>query len=146
MIQRVQSIYLLLAAAANFILFKLPFAEATIPAIESSLFKDGAYTIQDNIMLVIAYVLAGALALGAIFLYKNRPLQTKIALAAIVTTAIAAVLTIMGFIQDKGQTASTEIKDGYGIGMPVFAIIFALVAIRYIRKDNELVRSMDRLR
>jgi peptidoglycan/LPS O-acetylase OafA/YrhL len=159
MIQRVQSIYLLLAAMANFALFKLPFAEATIPAIESSLFKDGVYikhgniifedgvyTIQDNTMLVVAYMLAGVLALGAIFLFKNRPLQTKVALCAIVCTAIAAILTIMNYIQDKVLTTGTEIKDGYGLGMPVFAIIFALLAIRYIRKDSALVKSMDRLR
>jgi hypothetical protein len=146
MIQRIQSVYLLLAAAANFILFKLPFAEATVPAIDSTLFKDGVYTIQDNMMLLISYVLAGALALGAIFLFKNRPLQTKVALGAIVCTAIAVILTIMNYIQDKVQTTGTEIKDGYGLGMPVFAIIFALVAIRYIRKDSALVKSMDRLR
>ena len=135
----------MLAAVANFILFKLPFAEATVPVIESPLFKDGAYTIQDNMMLVAAYVLAGTLALGAIFLFKNRTLQTKVVLGAIVTTAIATILTILNYVQDTSLVGA-NIKDGYGLGMPIFAIIFALVAIRFIRKDNELVRSMDRLR
>jgi multisubunit Na+/H+ antiporter MnhC subunit len=96
-------------------------------------------------MLVVSYVLAGVLALSAIFLFKNRTLQTKVALGAIVTTAIAAVLTVLNYVQDT-NLAGANIKDGYGLGMPVFAIIFALVAIRYIRKDNDLVRSMDRLR
>ena len=145
MIQRVQSIYLFLSALSCFGLYKLPFAQVAVPAINSDLFKDGAYTIQDNTIMMMVYSLAGLLALGAIFLFKNRGVQIKMVLGAIVTAVVGSVLTIMDYVQDPGLTG-VEIKDGYGIGLPVFAIIFALAAIRFIRKDSELVRSMDRLR
>jgi hypothetical protein len=49
-------------------------------------------------------------------------------------------------ISSTAQTA--ELSTTYGIGMmlPLLSLIFCLLAIRGIRKDEELVRSADRIR
>jgi peptidoglycan/LPS O-acetylase OafA/YrhL len=144
MIQRIQTIYLLLAAVAAFLLFILPFAQ-TNTATAMGIFQDNFYTIFDNIALLGLFVGAGVMALIAIFLFKNRPLQLRIGLLSLFLTIAGTGVAIFLFFQNQTENA-TAVKEGFGLGMPVFSSIFTLLAQRAIRKDERLVRSADRLR
>lgn len=145
MIQRIQSVLLLLAAAAVFALFKLPFGSSdTIAA--SALFNDGAFTIQDHVGLLGLFCAAGAIAFISIFLFNNRPLQLKLSRVAIIANIIGIILAAVLFMQDSNAMGAAMPKEELGLGLPVLSIIFAAFAIRFINKDEKLVKSMDRLR
>ncbi len=146
MIQRIQSIFLLLASLAFFSLFSNPMSfatsEATVNATNtSSVLADGIFNIQDNIGLIILTVLGGVLALIAIFLFNNRSLQMKIS-----NFSILVALSTVGFLGFLISKETTTFEMGFGLAAPILAIIFSALATRFIKKDDKVVKSMDRLR
>lgn len=146
MIQRIQTVYLVLAAACGFGALALPLA-TTGKAIESSeLFSDAAFTVQDNPGLLALFAIAGVLAVVAVFLYKNRPVQMKVTRFALIADIVGLVLTVILFWRDLNNVGAEEIGDGTGAYLPLAFILFAILALRGIRKDENLVRSADRLR
>lgn len=146
MIQRIQTIFLLLAAACAFGLFALPFATTATDVSSSTLFSDSIYNINDNVALLALFGAAGALAAIGIFLFKNRKSQLLVGRLAIIANIIGCILTVVFFFQDRGALADSEPNDGLGIYLPILFLVFAGLALRYISKDEKLVRSMDRLR
>ena len=146
MIQRIQSLLLLLGAVAVFGLFKLPFGSVT-PSIKASpIFSDGIFNIQDHPALLGLFSIAGILALVAIFLFNNRNLQKVLSRVSIIASIIGMVLAAVLFMQDATNMGNQTPSEGFGLGLPILSIIFILFAIRFINKDDNLVRSMDRLR
>ena len=107
----------------------------------ASTLADGVFNIQDNIGLIILVVLGGILTLGAIFLFKNRSLQIKIS-----NLAILAGLSTIGFLGFLISQETTTFQMGFGLAAPVLAIIFSALATMFIKKDDKIVKSMDRLR
>ena len=100
MIQRIQSILLLLAAAAVFALFKLPFGSSDASIAASALFADRLFNIQDHIALLGFFCLAGALAFIAIFLFKNRSWQLRLSRISIIANILGIIMGIVLFMQD----------------------------------------------
>jgi len=146
MTQRIQSILLLLAAAAVFALFKLPFGSSDNAIAGSALFNDRVFSIQDHIGLLGLFCGAGAIAFITIFLFNNRPLQLKLSRVAIIANVIGIIFAAVLFMQDSNAMGAIVPKEELGLGLPVLSIIFAALAIRFINKDENLVKSMDRLR
>lgn len=144
MIQRIQSIFLFLASISFWGLFGLPFA--TSEASMEGLFSDQIYNILDHPILLALTAIGGLLAIIAIFLFKKRPLQKKMGLGIITISILLIVLSIVLVLQDSQSETMATINEGLGLGLPIFAIIFSLLANRYIGKDEKLVKSMDRLR
>jgi hypothetical protein len=146
MIQRVQTIFLTLAAAACFSLLGLPFATTGQPVAASALFADARYTVSDQTPLLALFSLAGALALIAIFFFKNRRLQMRLAAGAAIALLLGAGLAIFFFLQPSEAIAGAQPRAQFGALMPLAALTLLWLAHRAIRKDERLVRSMDRLR
>jgi hypothetical protein len=124
MIQRIQSLYLLLATGSLGTLFmrSVAFADFTEPNPSLSASADGYLNIYDSPISMGMTVVGIALSLLTIFLFKNRPLQVQLTWLGILT--MAALL-----------------------GFPLsLSVVFSFLAIRSIRKDEKLVRSADRLR
>jgi membrane protein implicated in regulation of membrane protease activity len=145
MIQRLQSVFLLLCAGSMAALFKFPLASSDVAA--PQIFEDKLYTIDDNPVLLGMVLAAILVALGAIFLYKNRSLQIKFVYILITLCVLLIILTILLVFLEGTQTGiQNEISEGIGIAFPGLSIIFAWLAHRFIRKDDKLVKSMDRLR
>ena len=71
MIQRLQSIFLLLAAGACFGLFSTDAADSKVLLAGSDLFADGSFNVFDSPVLLGAFALGGAIFLVAIFLFKK---------------------------------------------------------------------------
>ncbi|MCB0570034.1 MAG: DUF4293 domain-containing protein [Phaeodactylibacter sp.] len=146
MLQRIQSIFLALAAAASFGALGLPFATTAQAVQGSAIFSDGAFSVQDQIALLVLFAVAGALALASIFLFRNRNTQMRLSIFAFIANLIGIVFGVLFFMQNSNDAGESTIQDGLGAYLPVAALVFLLLAYRFIRKDDKLVRSMDRLR
>ena len=146
MIQRIQTLFLLLASGAAFSLFAFPFAKAKAMA-SSAVFADGLYNLQDNIGLLVLFCLAGLLTFVAIFLFRNRKTQLLVNRLAITANIIGLVLAVVLFMND-GPNMQENITpdDGVGAYLPFAFLVFAFLANHFINKDEKLVQSMDRLR
>ena len=132
MIQRIQSIYLILASglAGGGLVFPLGTPEGGEPV----------YPLGHTPLLILALAMS-AVALAAVFLFTNRPLQARIAgVGMLVGLAFIAVGAIL-FGAEFGTWAI-----GFGAFMPVVYVILAWLARNAIRRDEELVRSADRFR
>jgi hypothetical protein len=144
MIQRIQSIFLLLAAGAFAALISLPFATGT-PG-PTGIFQDGRYSIHDNGFLMVLTGAGALLSLICIFLFKKRPVQLKVGYLIIVIGILLPVMVVLYYMNQAEHIASTQIQESIGLLMPVVGIVCVVLANIYIRKDERLVKSMDRLR
>lgn len=145
MIQRIQSVFLLLAAVSFGILFVLPMASSNEKA--TDFFSDQVFTITDHPVLLILTLTGILVALIAIFLYSNRSLQVKLGYLVLL---LAICLPLTAFLLLNNQTtvmdATVQVDNQPGILVPLGALLFGALAIFNIRKDEKLVKSMDRLR
>jgi hypothetical protein len=81
----------------------------------------------------------------AIFLYKNRKIQLMLALSVILLILVFIILS--AFYSCKVTTGfGCEIVPGVKMGIPVLMLVFTSLAYRGIKKDDQLVKSYDRLR
>ncbi|MFT4665516.1 MAG: hypothetical protein ACI8YQ_003319 [Polaribacter sp.] len=147
MIQRIQSLFLLLAAACAFALFAFPFA--SVPLVDSNaslIFADGMFDIRDHVAMLALFCIAGGLAFVGIFMFRNRKTQLIVARLAIIANIIGLVLALVIFMQESKSLGNVEPNDEMGLFLPMLFLIFGGLALWFIGKDEKLVRSMDRLR
>ena len=155
MIQRIQSVWLFFATACIFSLFLFPYLQVLNPDGSASLVKVmGVYQnvagqeVQTEAFLglMIASVILALIPFITIFLYRDRKKQVKLCYLTIVL--------VIGFsfwlIQSaKGVLGPDELRaENYGIGilLPSITILFLILAIRGMKKDDRLIKSADRLR
>ena len=143
MIQRVQTIWLLLSLACCVLLFFIPVWESSSSA-PTGMDEIGAYT---HLFLLPFAVLLVVSHLVTIFLFGRRKLQLRFCTANILLYLVFFALALF-FIQQENNVFSNfhvqEFKSG--ALLPWIGIFFNIMARRGIRKDEELIRSMDRLR
>ncbi|MEM9931152.1 MAG: DUF4293 domain-containing protein [Bacteroidota bacterium] len=146
MIQRLQSIFLLLAAGACFGLFGTDAADSKVLLAGSDLFADGSFNVFDSPALLGAFALSGAIFLVAIFLFKNRPLQMKLASLGLFLAGVGFGGGLYEYFTDIDAARSDAVVPDFGLALIPLIVIFGYLARRYINKDEKLVRSADRLR
>lgn len=147
MIQRIQTLFLLAAAVVVLGVSFLPWWENA-----EYVFQFGEMTKGSESIFTLVYLFAGALFSGAvilinIFLFKNRKLQMKI--TQLSGLLLAIVLGGGYYILNQRIQATDEIVDGgftFFFWLIVLAIILNALARIYIKKDEDLVRSVDRIR
>lgn len=138
MIQRIQTVYLLLAALFSAAPLLFPFAAGTGA---EGIFADGYFGPDDHIALQICVYIAIADCAGSIFMYSNRRIQLLVSrLAGLVN------LGVLGGIAYGLLTTEVAYSMGIGLFTPMAAIILLFFAQRGIQADERLVRSMDRIR
>jgi hypothetical protein len=132
MLQRIQTVWLLLAAAFAFISLQTNFYVATVPPV--------FFTGHTEMFILILTVISGTLSLVNIFLYKNRPLQLKLTLANLGVSIVEIVFYFLALENyTSGAFALTSVV--------VFACpLLLLLAARGIYADQKLIKSVDRLR
>lgn len=145
MIQRIQSIFLLLAAFVFGAMFMAPLA--TSDTATAQFLADKVYDVMDHPVLMGLSGLGALLALVSIFQFRNRKLQLRMGYIVI---ALAILLPLSSFLLFTGESAqmasSAQVTDQFGLFLPGGAILFTVLANYFIRKDDRLVKSMDRLR
>jgi Na+-translocating ferredoxin:NAD+ oxidoreductase RnfA subunit len=145
MIQRIQSIFLLLSGLSFLALFKVPFAMSTEPI--PNLLSDLFYNVQDSPILMALAGVGGLVTIGAIFLYNNRGLQLKMTNLSIIASILLVVVAVLLMYNERTLTTKASlIEDQLGIYLPIISLALSIFAGRYIRKDENIVQSMDRLR
>ncbi|XZF12972.1 DUF4293 domain-containing protein [Chitinophagaceae bacterium MMS25-I14] len=145
MIQRIQTVWLLLAALVNAVLFEVNLYTA-------HMVQNGADTeVKINVTghyptLLIAAVIT-LIPLIAIFLFKNRKRQRALTAFGIVAT-IGFIATIIMRVTNLNNSVPAPTNGSYSIlsVLPVISAVFLVMAIKGIRKDEKLVKSLDRLR
>lgn len=135
MIQRIQTIWLLLASLCAFLTLKFSFySGATLESVHVEL------NAQHNIPLLILTVITATIAAVCIFLFKNRKLQMR--------------LCFVGLLLELGCLAIyfTKLKEFTQGNFALWSVlsfavvIFYIMAMVGINKDQKLVKSLDRLR
>jgi hypothetical protein len=149
MIQRIQTLFFTIAAGVLFGQFGVPYLQTATgdPATTLAPLSDGVLNPMDNYGILGLTLMGGLLAVGSVFLFKNRPLQAKLAGGGILVSVFLLVLA--GFVSKVTLDAVPEgghAEWGAGLAAPVIALANFWLALRNIRKDEALVKSMDRLR
>ncbi len=113
-----------------------------------SMLDDGIFHITDHLMLLILVGLTSLLCLISIFQFKNRTRQLSLARLGLIGFLLLMILAGFFFYQDYSLLSQGVylFEVGYGALSPVLGILFIILAMRAIRKDEKLIRSMDRLR
>ena len=160
MIQRIQSIFIVLviASMATF-LFTSQWSKIDIETGEKHEMKAFWYTSvasegADPVIAYMPYAAAGILAtlvvlvgLIQLFKFKNRVLQMK--LGVLNSLLIVATLAVSGWYwYSLGRQVIPQIPVGFDLAiiLPAIAMVFNRMALRFIKKDEDLVRSVDRIR
>jgi peptidoglycan/LPS O-acetylase OafA/YrhL len=147
MIQRIQSVFLLAAIGLHALLFKVNFYtlkinenDAYYSAWESM--NTGSNEIHINaIHIVLQFALIG-LTLFTIFRFNNRKQQMKLCLYLLAGTALSFLFSLYNLF----TTNYTEFHFGLGTYIISITAILYISSYFFIRKDDNLVKSADRLR
>ncbi|MBK9270942.1 MAG: DUF4293 domain-containing protein [Saprospiraceae bacterium] len=144
MIQRIQTIWLFLASLAFSVALWPSISLVRTPVLEESVLADGRIQIWESHVLSSGAVISLILTVAAIFLYRNRPNQVLIASLAALVQIVLVLLSTFYTTYKLGQFDQMGLDLGVFTG---FAGVFLVwLAARAIRKDEEIVKSMDRLR
>ncbi|KPM30648.1 Hypothetical protein I595_3144 [Croceitalea dokdonensis DOKDO 023] len=136
MIQRIQTIYLLLVALLTAV---LPFFTHLWVTTE-----DGRVFAKNDMLISVCFYAAAVLAVIAITLYKNRKNQFVVNRLNMILNLFLLGFFVYRSLNLSGETAVSE--KGIGMLIPVFSIVLLVLANRAIKKDEDLVKSVDRLR
>ena len=137
MIQRQQTLWLLLSTISAFLSYVLPFFSGTKQVndlIEKAIVDGGS-----SFFLLILTGASLILSLVTIFMFKDRKLQFKLCIAGIV---LSALILVVYFLEIKKLSGSLSLSAIFAFAIP----IGYLMAARGVWKDEKLVKSLDKLR
>ena len=137
MIQRIQTVYLSIALV---ILGALPFV---FPLFTMSDGKE--FRFMNDSFYTVLFGLSTTLTLISIMYFKKRQHQFVINRLTIILNLILLGLFVYRSLNLSGEAVQVSEK-GIGMFLPIVAIVFLALANRAIKKDEDLVKSADRLR
>ncbi len=155
MIQRIQSVYLLLAGILSAIAFFVPLAYFSggtgtwvmyTTAISDLSPAQAGVDIPSLPWGILIFALASFIVpVFCIFKYHNRKLQVRLC-----TTSIAAYILYYAAYIAYGFTISRSLASGFTptiyVALPLFAMLAVILARKAIKSDEEKVRAADRIR
>ncbi|MEL0651121.1 DUF4293 domain-containing protein [Algibacter sp. TI.3.09] len=136
MLQRIQTVYLLVAAgisAGLIFVFNLWTTNT-----------DELVFAKDDILYFGLFLGSAVLCLISIFMFKNRQLQFVLGRLNIILNFILLGFFVYQSLNLSGETAVSE--KGIGMLLPLVSIVLLALANKAIKKDEDLVKSVDRLR
>ncbi|HVB04144.1 MAG TPA: DUF4293 family protein [Chitinophagaceae bacterium] len=128
MIQRLQTLYFLLAGACGALLWGFDFRNNHNPA---------TYIVLPVLVL---------LALAGIGLFKKRKLQLWLAIIGIILSGVEIYLEYHSIQTLETQKQVITVTHYFSPMLGLLMMLWFFLAARGIRKDNRLMRSRDRLR
>jgi hypothetical protein len=149
MIQRIQSVFLLLSVVLFTATYYFPFGTFDEISLHSYGALDGnGIPIPEiqHYFFAIPMSLAALFSLGAIFLYGNRQRQMAIIRFTFILFALSFVLLAF-YIANAGNTMEDRsFAFGSSFFLPFISFFLNMLAVRAIKKDEQLVKSVDRIR
>jgi len=139
MLQRIQTVWFLLAAIVTAGVFTFDIYQTTDATA-------GNVLIGDNFFGIILAVISIILDLYTIFLFKNRKRQMNFAWLSVLVAL--ALLAWLYYSVGSFTAAHIGIQGHYWIGLflPLISAVFLFMGWAGVRKDDKLVKSVDRLR
>ena len=157
MIQRVQSLFLLVAAAVAIAVLFIPIGNI-IDATGLSLYQYDAFSLKkegvgvmSTLYIALLWCVSAILSLVTIFMFKNRPLQVRLN-GVNMLVMLAALVTMLyiypNFVFEKRQivTNTTVLSFNHLILISLVPAVSLYLANMFIKKDEKKVRAADRLR
>lgn len=158
MLQRIQTVFLLLVALMMLLTLFFPFwtyqAEGSTEyyGLFAFYYEYFDTEVNETVRTFFPFTFIATLVVASITValievtkYKNRLLQIK--LGALNSLFIAGALILVAyFATDFVKSQGINGKYGIAFFLPAAALLFNLLANRYIRKDERLVKSVDRIR
>lgn len=153
MIQRIQSVYLLLVivclsiASFGTTLFSGKLSNGSIELSGTSLVTYGEnkeVLTNVNLPIYLAFALVVAVSVLTIFAFKNLKKQIKFAVVNSILYFVAILAVLLVYFSNRGLMQSVEF--GLGFYTLVIGVVFSNLAVRAIRKDQKLIDSVNRLR
>jgi hypothetical protein len=148
MIQRVQSIYLLSSILFVLSCFFTSIAHLGEYSINLYHIKDPQNNIvgMSGFYIYLPLTLVVALNCIAFFGYKNRQRQMMWVRLTFIAFAVVFILNTMIIVEARKLLSLEQFSPGMAFIAPFLAFIFNSFALKAIRKDDELVRSVNRIR
>lgn len=140
MIQRQQTLWLLLATAAAVLTFMFPFATGEELVVKTAMKQPVEIIAGNNFFTLLLTIATIGISSVTIFMFKDRKLQMRLCLLGILVSVLILVLYIMHM-----RKLITSTPALWAI-LPVVVIASYFMAFRNIRKDEKLVKSLDKLR
>lgn len=156
MIQRKQTIFLLLVIIASVVSFFFPLAEfigvkdSIVLYVQKahSLVPDSPFNKNEyfTLPLLSATGFIMLFSLITIFLYKNRKTQMQIIKVCILVEIIFIGLFFFYYVDALQKLTGATAEYKTAVFMPLISLVFLVLAYRGVLQDEKLVRSADRLR
>jgi hypothetical protein len=140
MIQRIQSLWLLLAAASTIATFKFSFFSGNRLNQATNTKEWVEFVATNNTIVLILTVLVAVAALVAIFMFKDRKRQMLIGIA----TGIASIALLFVYLNEEQKFTEARVDLSSIVHFAIPLLIG--LAIRAIYRDEKLVKSADRIR
>lgn len=135
MIQRKQSLFLILASIISgvsaWIAHLWKFSEEWVKP-------------EDNVAALLLFIISTLLSVFALISFKNRKLQIQVTMMNLFLNFLLIGYLIYGLTNLPGGFNDSE--KGIGLLSPFAVIVLLFIANHYIRKDEKLVKSVDRFR
>ncbi len=144
MIQRIQSIYLIIAILISWLVaFLIPFWVNQNGEVIylTSLFKN------ENLVFLsvpLLFIVSGIMSFASLLIYKNRTRQIIGNRLNIVINFLLLGIIVYHLLSLPGETVVSE--KGIGVFIPLLVIVLLVLSNKAIIKDEKLVKSVDRLR
>lgn len=155
MIQRIQSLFLLMAALSAAIMFLFPLANFYGDSnftfyVYQLAFHDPEPSLKLSpyflLPLMGVIILIVSLSFWAIFSFKNRKRQMSLTKISMALTLVLLAGYFFGYVGVLEKAVGNVPEYQFASFMPVLVFIFLFLANRGIQKDEKLIKSMDRLR
>lgn len=144
MIQRIQSLFLFLIDIVLVVLLFVPFMGATDTLADVPAFE---VTLLDFPMALAGQAVICILAGAAIATFKNRRLQMRICLAGMILSVVySCALSAIPMMLNTAAPGALHYVSMIGTWISLANFLLFLLAWKFIKKDEELVKSMDRIR
>ena len=141
MIQRIQTLWLVVAAAIAFATYKLTLYVGKIADGSERVFQ-----LANDFLMVIAIIALGLLAIISLCLFKNRRLQFRL---AVIGVLLSIGFLFLEYFKVESFKQVNDVRTGsYQLGalLPILMVVLFFLAARGVYKDERLIKSMDRLR
>jgi len=144
MIQRIQSFYLFVAAVISSGLIFLFALWENVAKVEFYAMNFLEEFKIGFVIIPVLFLLSGLMSFLSILLYKKRLKQFILNRFNILINLILLGVLIYHLLTLSGEAKVSE--KGIGVMFPIFVIVLLVLANRAIKKDEDLVKSVDRLR
>ncbi len=107
----------------------------------------GGVRIDNSMLTALLWWVVLLLLVGALVSFRRRPLQMMLVRWAIVLSLFVVLFSgYYAYLRYADYEALVGMRPSWGVALLALSVVFDYLALRFIRRDEELVRSADRLR